>query len=139
MIASRRRKRYSAHVISRAILHWYSSTSSMPRGISPNCSAVRDWALRTGTALRKLVQPSFKFCVLFIGAWQFFLSHNNVLKHGCFGLRLLDSRHCRGELGIPMTSPYGSSRKNFVATCPPRRRSRMMPVWVMCNYLNMYY
>ena len=53
--ASQRRRRYSAHVISEGILHWYGScTGQMPRGISVNCSAVRDWSLRTGTALRKL-------------------------------------------------------------------------------------
>ena len=49
------RRRYSAHIFAHAILHWYSTTKQMPRGISPNCASVRDWALRTGTALRKLV------------------------------------------------------------------------------------
>ena len=52
--ASPRCRRYSAHAISHGILHWYATSRQMPRGISVNCSAVRDWALRTGTALRKL-------------------------------------------------------------------------------------
>ena len=52
------RLRYSAHQIADGILHWYSTSKQMPRGISPNCSAVRDWALRTGIALRRLVGSS---------------------------------------------------------------------------------
>ena len=54
MRASGDRRRYSSHVIAHGILHWYGATSQMPRGISVNCSSVRDWALRTGNALRKL-------------------------------------------------------------------------------------
>ena len=58
MKACQQRKRYSAHVFADSIIHWYSTTKQMPRGISANCSAVRDWALRTGVALRKLVLVS---------------------------------------------------------------------------------
>ena len=53
--ASPKRRRYSGHTFGNAILHWYGTTGSMPRGISVNCASVRDWALRNGVALRKLV------------------------------------------------------------------------------------
>ena len=49
------RRRYSAHVISDGILHWYRKPGRCPRGISTNAQSVREWSLRNGQALRKLV------------------------------------------------------------------------------------
>ena len=37
----------------------------MPRGISVNCASVRDWALRNGVALRKLVASLNGYMCLF--------------------------------------------------------------------------
>ena len=37
----------------------------MPRGISVNCASVRDWALRNGVALRKLVASLNGYVCLF--------------------------------------------------------------------------
>ena len=64
MKSSPSRRRYSAHVIAHGILHWYSTTKQLPRGISPNSASVRDWALRTGAALRKLVPSLEIVCML---------------------------------------------------------------------------
>ena len=50
-----RRKRLSAHVIGDGILHWYGTHKLCPRGISTKAASVRDWSLRNGQALRKLV------------------------------------------------------------------------------------
>ena len=48
-------KRYSAHAIADGILHWVHTYKLCPRGISVQAASVRDWALRNGSALRKLV------------------------------------------------------------------------------------
>ena len=63
MKSSPGRRRYSAHIIAHGILRWYSNTKQLPRGISPNSASVRDWALRSGAALRKLV-PSLELLSL---------------------------------------------------------------------------
>ena len=64
--ASPKRRRYSGHTFCNAILHWYGSTGEMPRGISVNCASVRDWALRNGVALRKLVAVLNGYMGLFV-------------------------------------------------------------------------
>ena len=54
--SSRRdQRRYSAHLISAAILRWYKVCKKCPRGISSSAAAVHDWALRTANAARKMV------------------------------------------------------------------------------------
>ena len=64
--ASPKRRRFSGHTFSNAILHWYGSCGEMPRGISVNCASVRDWSLRNGVALRKLV------AILNMDTWVFY-------------------------------------------------------------------
>ena len=49
------RRRYSAHLIGDGILHWYGKHKLCPRGISTRAASVRDWALRNGQALQKMV------------------------------------------------------------------------------------
>ena len=52
----RTRKRFSSHVVCRAILHWYGTKKLTPRGVSIQAASVKDWALRTANAGRKLVR-----------------------------------------------------------------------------------
>ena len=49
------RRRYSAHLIGDGILHWYGKHKLCPRGISTRAASLRDWALRNGQALQKMV------------------------------------------------------------------------------------
>ena len=55
--SSPKHKRFSAHVISCAILHWYKVKNLTPRGVSTQAASVKDWALRCANATRKLVRP----------------------------------------------------------------------------------
>ena len=52
------RKRYSAYIIHRALLHWYETCNLTPRGVSVWAASVVDWSLRTSNAARKLARHS---------------------------------------------------------------------------------
>ena len=49
------RSRLSAEVISDALCYWYHKFEQLPKGVSVHAPSVREWAARTGIALRKLV------------------------------------------------------------------------------------
>ena len=47
--------RMSAYVLKRAILHFYGKCRLFPKGVVAELESVQDWALKTGKALRRLV------------------------------------------------------------------------------------
>ncbi len=64
--------RLSAYVLKRAILHFYSKGKLFPKGVVAELESVQDWALKTGKALRRLVNWLYK-STLFLFSVCFFL------------------------------------------------------------------
>ena len=55
----------SAYVLQEAILQTYVKMKMFPEGLSPSIPSVRDWALRCGAIVKKLVH-GFKFSLCFL-------------------------------------------------------------------------
>ena len=81
--------RLSAYVLKRAILHFYSKGKLFPKGVVAELESVQDWALKTGKALRRLVNWLYK-STLFLFSVCFFFGEifAKVLDVGDFNDRM---------------------------------------------------
>ena len=55
MKVSRGKGRYSAHVLSQALMVFYEKSKLYPTGLSSDMEVIQNWALKQGNALQKLV------------------------------------------------------------------------------------
>ena len=68
MKGSNGRARLSAHVIAKAVTHFYSKYRLFPTGVVAELESVQDWAMKCGRALKRLVPReiiAYIFLVMF--------------------------------------------------------------------------
>ena len=60
--------RYSSHLLSASIVHFYTKNKLWPKGITPEMDCIQDWAKRMGKGLQKLASRLFRWSAF--GDWN---------------------------------------------------------------------